>query len=100
MEKYHLSSQGIHGGGFDLLPKTLQEIKSGNLDFTIDQQPYLQGFLPVVQLFLYKLSGGLSQPVETDTGLLFVTKDNVNPYLSTETRFEGSSTKEQVVTIK
>jgi simple sugar transport system substrate-binding protein len=100
MDKYHLASQGIHGGGFDLLPKTLQEINAGNLDFTIDQQPYLQGFLPVVQLFLYKLSGGLSQPVETDTGLLFVTKDNASPYLSTETRFEGSSTKEQVVTIK
>lgn len=100
MEKYHLASQGMHGGGFDLLSKTLQEIKAGNLDFTIDQQPYLQGFLPVIQLFLYKLSGGLSVPVETDTGLLFVTKDNVNPYLSTETRFEGSSTKEQVVTIK
>jgi len=100
MDKYHLASQGIHGGGFDLLSKTLQEINAGNLDFTIDQQPYLQGFLPVVQLFLYKLSGGLSQPVETDTGLLFVTKDNVSPYLSTETRFEGSSTKEQVVTIK
>jgi len=99
MEKYNLASQGIHAGGFDLLTKTLQEIKSGNLDFTIDQQPYLQGFLPVVQLFLYKLSGGLSQPVETDTGLLFVTKANVDPYLSTQTRFEGSSTKEQVVTI-
>ncbi len=97
MEKYSLASKGVHGGGYDLLPKTLQEIKSGNLDFTIDQQPYLQGFLPVVQLFLYKLSGGLQQPSDTNTGLLFVTKDNVNPYLSTQTRFEGSSDKQQVV---
>jgi simple sugar transport system substrate-binding protein len=97
MEKYSLASKGVHAGGFDLLPKTLQEIKAGNLDFTIDQQPYLQGFYPVVQLFLYKLSGGLMQPSDTDTGLLFVTKDNVTPYLNTQTRFEGSSTKEQVV---
>ncbi|SRR5579884_4096527 len=97
MEKYGLPAKGVHGGGYDLLPKTLQEIQSGNLDFTIDQQPYLQGFLPVVQLFLYKLSGGLMQPAETDTGLLFVTKDNVKPYLTTQTRFEGSSDKEQVV---
>lgn len=97
MEKYKLASQGIHAGGYDLLPKTLQEIQSGNLDFTIDQQPYLQGFLPVVQLFLYKLSGGLQQPSETNTGLLFVTKDNVKPYLTTQTRFEGSSDKQQVV---
>ncbi len=97
MEKYGLPAKGVHGGGYDLLPKTLQEIQSGNLDFTIDQQPYLQGFLPVVQLFLYKLSGGLMQPAETDTGLLFVTKDNVKPYQTTQTRFEGSSDKEQVV---
>jgi simple sugar transport system substrate-binding protein len=97
MEKYSLAGKGVHAGGYDLLPKTLQEIQSGNLDFTIDQQPYLQGFLPVVQLFLYKLSGGLMQPAETDTGLLFVTKDNVKPYLTTQTRFEGSSNKQQVV---
>src|SRR5579859_5259430 len=52
----------------------------------------------VVQLFLYKLSGGLQQPSNTNTGLLFVTKANVDPYLSTQTRFEGSSDKQQVVT--
>ena len=98
MEKYNLASKGVHAGGFDLLPITLQEIQKGNLDFTIDQQPYLQGFLPVVALFLYKLSGGLMAPPETDTGLLFVTKENVKPYLTTQTRFEGSSDKEQVVT--
>jgi simple sugar transport system substrate-binding protein len=98
MEKYSLASKGVHAGGFDLLPITLQEIQKGNLDFTIDQQPYLQGFLPVVALFLYKLSGGLMAPPETDTGLLFVTKSNVSPYLTTQTRFEGSSSKEQVVT--
>ncbi len=97
MQKYNLPAQGIHAGGYDLLPTTLQLIDQGFLDFTIDQQPYLQGFYPVVQLFLYKLSGGLQQPSDTDTGLLFVTKDNVKPYLNTKTRFEGSSSKEQVV---
>ncbi|HEU5368069.1 MAG TPA: sugar ABC transporter substrate-binding protein [Ktedonobacterales bacterium] len=97
MQKYNLPSQGIHGGGYDLEPLTLQAVQNGFLDFTVDQQPYLQGFIPVVQLFLYKLSGGLSQPAETDTGLLFVTKANVGPYLKVQTRFEGSSDKEQVV---
>jgi simple sugar transport system substrate-binding protein len=98
MQKYNLPSQGIHGAGYDLEPLTLNAIQQGFLDFTVDQQPYLQGFIPVVQLFLYKLSGGLAQPAETDTGLLFVTKANVNPYLKVQTRFEGSSSKEQVVT--
>jgi len=98
MAKYKLKSQGVAAGGFDLVPDTLNAIKAGDLDFTIDQQPYLQGFLPVLFLYLYKLSGGLLSPSETNTGLLFVTKDNVDPYLSTKTRFEGSSTAQQVIT--
>jgi simple sugar transport system substrate-binding protein len=52
---------------------------------------------PVVQLFMYKISGGLMAPSDTNTGLLFVTKDNVKPYLTTKTRYEGSSTKQQYV---
>jgi simple sugar transport system substrate-binding protein len=96
VDKYGLAGK-IPTGGFDLEPKTLQEVQAGNLGFTIDQQPYLQGFIPVVQLFLYKLSGGLMQPSNTDTGLLFVTKDNVGKYLNTQTRFEGSSNQEKLV---
>lgn len=97
-QKYGLPSKGVHTGGYDLEPTTLKGVQAGFLDFTVDQQPYLQGFQPVVQLFLYKLSGGLTQPSETNTGLLFVTKDNVAPYLSTQTRFEGSSSDQKVVT--
>ena len=82
MKKHGLQAKGVKGGGYDLLPITLDLIKSGDLDFTIDQQPYLQGFQPVIQLFLYKLSGGLMAPSNTNTGLLFVTKDNVDPYLT------------------
>jgi simple sugar transport system substrate-binding protein len=95
--KYKLKQKNVACGGFDLVPETLNAIKAGNLDFTIDQQPYLQGFLPVLYLYLFKLAGGLQQPPNTNTGLLFVTKDNVKPYLSTKTRFEGSSTKQQLV---
>jgi simple sugar transport system substrate-binding protein len=98
MEKYNLATKGVRAGGYDLTPDTLTAINTGNLDFTVDQQPYLQGFLPIIQLFLYKLSGGLQQPSSTNTGQLFVTKDNVGPYLKTQTRFEGSSSKEKVVT--
>jgi simple sugar transport system substrate-binding protein len=97
MQKYNLPAKGIHGGGYDLLPTTLNLINKGFLDFTIDQQPYLQGFYPTVQLFLYKISGGLMAPSDTNTGLLFVTKDNVKPYLTTKTRYEGSSSSQQYV---
>jgi simple sugar transport system substrate-binding protein len=98
VQKYSMREKGLKvAGGFDLVPETVNAIKGGSLDYTIDQQPYLQGFLPVLYLYLYKLSGGLVFPSETNTGLLFVTKDNVDPYLQTKTRFEGSSTEQQVV---
>jgi simple sugar transport system substrate-binding protein len=94
IQKHNLKGK-VRGGGYDLLPGTLNLINKGFLDFTIDQQPYLQGFQPVIQLFLYKLSGGLVAPSETNTGLLFVTKANVKPYLTTKTRYEGSSSKQK-----
>ena len=84
----------VHAGGFDLEPQSLAAIKAGQLDFTIDQSPYLQGFLPTLYLYLFQLSGGLVSPPTTDTGLKFVTKGNVDPYTATSSRFEGS-TKDQ-----
>jgi len=94
IQKHSLKGKLI-GGGYDLLPGTLKLINQGFLDFTIDQQPYLQGLYPVLQLFLFKLSGGLVAPSDTNTGLLFVTKANVKPYLTTTTRYEGSTTKQK-----
>ena len=97
-----LASTGLVGkipaGGFDLTSPTLNAIKAGQINFTIDQEPYLQGFLPVLYLYLFKLSGGLVLPPNTDTGLSFVTKSNVGPYLTTTSRFEGSSTAQKLLT--
>jgi simple sugar transport system substrate-binding protein len=96
-----LAKNGLAGkipaGGFDLTPGTLTAIKSGQLNFTIDQNPYLQGFLPVMYLYLFNLSGGLLSPPNTDTGLTFVTKDNVGPYQNTTSRFEGSTTQQKLI---
>jgi simple sugar transport system substrate-binding protein len=95
MRKYGLHKRGVRAGGYDLLRTTLRAIHDAHLDFTIDQQPYLQGFLPVLQLFLDRYSGGLVAPADTNTGLKFVTRRNVGPYLTTRTRYEGSSTVDQ-----
>jgi simple sugar transport system substrate-binding protein len=90
-----LASVGLAGkipaGGFDLTPGTLAAINSGQVNFTIDQNPYLQGFLPTLYLYLFNLTGGLVAPPNTDTGLTFVTKSNVGPYLNTKTSYEGSA---------
>ena len=77
MRKHRLHARGVRAGGYDLLPATLRAIHDRDLDFTIDQQPYLQGFLPVLQLFLYRYSGRLVAPADTNTGLNFVTRPNV-----------------------
>lgn len=97
MKKHHLAKKGIKAGGFDMLPGTLNGIHSGDLSFTIDQQPYMQGFVPVMELYLYQISGGLSGMANVNTGLKFVTKDNVAQYLNTKSRFEGNSSKEKVI---
>jgi simple sugar transport system substrate-binding protein len=99
MAANNLEQKGIHAGGFDLLPTTLEAISKGNLDFTIDQQPYLQGFYTVMVLFMCKISGGLTGPADIDTGLKFVTKSNVAPYLNSKSRYEGSSSEEKVLTL-
>jgi len=91
MRKYGLHRKGVRGGGYDLLPATLRAITERHLDFTIDQQPYLQGFLPILQLFFVRYTGGLVAPADTNTGLLFVTRRNVKRYVTTLTRYEGST---------
>ena len=74
---------------FDLSPDVIQAIIDGNMTFAIDQQQYLQGYLPIVFLKLYHdnlntVGGGL--PVYTGPG--FVTADNAEQVL--ELTGEGS----------
>ncbi|MEO1059794.1 MAG: sugar ABC transporter substrate-binding protein [Actinomycetota bacterium] len=64
-------------GGFDITPEIIDAIDAGDIDFTVDQQQYLQGYLPVILMFLQATNqntagGGL--PVLTGPG--FVTPDN------------------------
>jgi simple sugar transport system substrate-binding protein len=96
LNKYGLVGK-VKAGGFDLEPQTLTAIGAGQIDFTVDQSPYMQGFLPTLYLYLWQLSGGLVSPPTTDTGLKFVTKSNVAPYTSPTTRFEGSTSAQKYV---
>ncbi len=97
MQKLGLVGKGVHAGGFDLTEQTQKLLSEGNIEFTIDQQPYLQGFLPVLQLFQYKVSGTLTGPAEVDTGLKFIDRETVAPYLKSKTRYEGTSSAVTVV---
>jgi simple sugar transport system substrate-binding protein len=67
---------------FDLSDDVIQAIIDGNMAFAIDQQQYLQGYLPIVFLTLYldnlnTVGGGL--PVYTGPG--FVTAENAEQVL-------------------
>ncbi len=97
MQKLGLAAKGVHAGGFDLTEQTQKLLQEGNIEFTIDQQPYLQGFQPIVELFLYKVSGTLTGPADINTGLKFLDKETVKPYVSTKSRFEGTSSTAAVV---
>jgi len=97
IQKYKARDKGMKGGGYDLLPKTLEALKAGQIDFTIDQQAYLQGFYPVLQLFLTKMSGTLTGAGDMNTGLKFLTKDDAAIYLNNPSRFEGSTKDQKVI---
>jgi simple sugar transport system substrate-binding protein len=98
MQKLGLAGK-VHAGGFDLTEQTQKLLKEGNIEFTIDQQPYLQGFLPLLELFLWQVSGSLTGPAEVDTGLKFLSKETVAPYVNSKSRFEGTSSEAKVVPI-
>ena len=47
----------VIGGGFDCCPGTLTGLREGYMEATIDQQQYLQGYLGIYMLYLYKKYG-------------------------------------------
>jgi simple sugar transport system substrate-binding protein len=69
-------NNGYWAAGFDLSPKTLQLIKDGYIRCTVDQQPYIQGFYPVVQLTL-NLRYGI-KPSDVDAGAAIIDTSNVD----------------------
>ena len=71
------AGRDLHIGGFDLSSDLIEEIEAGRVAFTVDQQQYLQGYLPVILMHLQATNqntagGGL--PILTGPG--FVTPDN------------------------
>jgi ABC-type sugar transport system substrate-binding protein len=78
--------------GTDLLYQTLELIRDGHVDATIGQQPYLQGYLPIMYGFQRVVFG--APKLELPGGNYYlaneiVTKDNVDTYLIREARFKG-----------
>ena len=78
--------------GTDLMYQTLELIKEGHIDGTVGQQPYLQGYLPV--MYAYQRAILAAPRLALPDGNYFmaneiVTKDNVDTFLVREKRFQG-----------
>jgi simple sugar transport system substrate-binding protein len=71
-----LGPDDIYGAGFDLSPATVKSIKSGYTDLVLDQQPFLQGFLPIMQIYLTKMYGFSGLHIDTGGGL--ISNDNID----------------------
>ena len=82
--------QAVEEGGFsdrvkvgttDVSKRTLQAVQDGKLLFDLDQQPYLEGYYPVLIAAQF-LKFGLKPITAIATGPLVITKDNVNKVLA------------------
>ncbi|AGL18270.1 sugar ABC transporter substrate-binding protein [Actinoplanes sp. N902-109] len=75
---------------FDLDTQVAQNVQDGKIEFSVDQQPYAQGYLAVSSLYLYLKNGndiGGGRPVLT--GPSFVDKSNIAkilPFTKNNTR--------------
>ncbi len=77
----------VHLGTFDLSTPVLEAIRDGDIDFAIDQQQYLQGYLPIILLTLYIETGtvpggGFAIP----TGPGFVTAETAQQVMDLTSR--------------
>jgi simple sugar transport system substrate-binding protein len=57
-------------GGFDVESDVLQEMKAGYIQAHADQQPYMQGFMPVMEVYLAKTVGLAPSDIDTGNGIV------------------------------
>ena len=69
------SGKDYWSAGFDLSLKTLRLIQEGHIRCTVDQQPYIQGFYPVIQLTHFLRYGIV--PSDIDAGAAIINRSNV-----------------------
>jgi simple sugar transport system substrate-binding protein len=73
--------QDIPLATFDLAPSVLEAIRDGDMVFAVDQQQYLQGYLPIVILTNYA-QYGVTPESEVLTGPAFVTQENAQQVIN------------------
>ena len=77
----------VYFAGFDMSPNTAQAVKDGYQNLVIDQQPYLQGYLPILNICLTKKFGFSGLDINTAGAFVDATNvDAVAPLAAKEIR--------------
>jgi simple sugar transport system substrate-binding protein len=71
-------------GGFDLVPEVLEQMKAGYIQVEVDQQPYMQGFMPVMEAYLAKNFGLAPTNIDTGQGIVMAKDADAIMDLSTK----------------
>lgn len=58
-------------GGFDLVPVVLDEMEAGYIQVEVDQQPFMQGFMPVMMAYQAKNVGLAPADINTGEALVY-----------------------------
>ncbi|ODT77397.1 MAG: LacI family transcriptional regulator [Pelagibacterium sp. SCN 64-44] len=61
---------------FDLSPGVIDQIEAGKVNFAVDQQQYLQGYMPIIVLHLYNTNAGMLPGANIPSGPGFVDASN------------------------
>jgi simple sugar transport system substrate-binding protein len=76
------AAETVQIGTFDLSPEVLEAIRDGEMLFAIDQQQYLQGYLPIVLLTLNATNLNTIANEVLQTGPGFVTQETAERVIS------------------
>lgn len=72
----------VKGGGWDEVQANLEFVKDGTIEFCLGQDPYSQGFYPILMLWLYLEKG--VYPKDINTGAEMVDKTNIDAIIARE----------------
>ena len=90
LKAFEGSGSSAKVGTFDTNPDAAQAVKDGKIQFYIDQQPYVQGYMAVTQLYLFKKNGNIlggGKPVLTGPSFVDSTNiDTILPFVQNNTR--------------
>jgi simple sugar transport system substrate-binding protein len=77
---------------FDISPPVIEALLKKQMSFAVDQQQWLQGYLPVVFLANYLKYGSIVQNILILTGPSFVTPENVEQVAKLQRRMNANHT--------